>query len=74
MWVEVGVGGVGCVAVVVGVLTAFASSVLPVPGGPNRSTPFQGSRIPAEQTRTEQNRVQQNHDIKITINGKVSRF
>mmetsp|Transcript_38451 Transcript_38451/g.98334 ORF Transcript_38451/g.98334 Transcript_38451/m.98334 type:complete len:235 (+) Transcript_38451:592-1296(+) len=28
--------------------TALASSVLPVPGGPNRSTPFQGSRMPVK--------------------------
>eukprot|EP00959_Pyramimonas_sp_CCMP1952_P284137 5938914-Pyramimonas_sp.AAC.1 len=27
-------------------LTAFASSVLPVPGGPNSSTPFHGGSIP----------------------------
>ena len=28
------------------VATAFASSVFPVPGGPNISTPFQGRRMP----------------------------
>ena len=28
------------------VATAFASIVLPVPGGPNNRIPFQGSRIP----------------------------
>jgi hypothetical protein len=28
------------------VATALASIVLPVPGGPNISTPFQGRRIP----------------------------
>ena len=28
------------------VATAFASSVLPVPGGPNMSTPFHGLRMP----------------------------
>ena len=28
------------------VATAFARSVLPVPGGPNMSTPFQGRRMP----------------------------
>ena len=29
-------------------LTALASSVLPVPGGPKSSTPFQGSRMPVK--------------------------
>jgi len=28
------------------VATAFANIVLPVPGGPNKRTPFQGSKIP----------------------------
>ena len=28
------------------VATALASSVLPVPGGPNMSTPFHGRRMP----------------------------
>jgi len=28
------------------VATAFARSVLPVPGGPNMRTPFHGLRIP----------------------------
>ena len=28
------------------VATAFASSVFPVPGGPNMSTPFHGRRMP----------------------------
>lgn len=31
------------------VATAFASIVLPVPGGPNMSTPFQGRRMPCGQ-------------------------
>ena len=30
------------------VATAFASIVLPVPGGPNKSTPFQGSSNPVK--------------------------
>ena len=28
------------------VATAFASMVLPVPGGPNNNTPLQGSNMP----------------------------
>jgi len=30
------------------VATAFASIVFPVPGGPNKSTPFQGSNKPVK--------------------------